>query len=119
MASSYPAPPGAGRCGGEVSWRRTLGTDDGSSGLAFCAFPAWFVSEDFERRARAEHYVPVPGWLRAAYPAWFAHPRLRERLALLGTSRHLGCMVDAPPRGPCDPADPRDRRNHIRGLLPA
>lgn len=85
--------------------------------LSFCAFPAWFVAEDYENKARARDYEQVPGWLAAAYPGWFAHPRLAERLAVLGLSRQLGAMIDCPPTKPVDAANPRDRRNHIRALL--
>lgn len=62
-------------------------------------------------------YEQVPGWLAAAYPRWFARPRLAERLAVLGLSRHLGALIDQPPQRPVDVADTKDRRNHVRALL--
>jgi aminoglycoside phosphotransferase (APT) family kinase protein len=85
--------------------------------LSFCAFPAWFVAEDYEDQACAADYEQVPAWLAAAYPRWFAHPRLAERLAVLSLSRHLGALIDYPPQRPVDVADPKDRRNHLRALL--
>ncbi len=85
--------------------------------LSFCAFPAWFVAEDYESRMQAADFAPVPNWLAVAYPQWFAHPRREERLAVLGISRHLGALVDDPPRRPVEAADPKDRRNHLRALL--
>jgi hypothetical protein len=85
--------------------------------LSFCDHPFFFVSKDYEVSARAEDYGAVPGWLRAEYPQWFTHPRLRQRLALLHTSRTLGLLCEFPALGPLDPRNPRDRRNHLKALL--
>ena len=86
--------------------------------LAFCRQPFLFVAEEDEDRALAADYEAFPGWLEAEYPAWFAHPRLGDRLALLGVSRALGSLEDVPPGPrPADPDDPRDPRNHLTAAL--
>ena len=85
--------------------------------LSFCNHPFFFVSADYEDRARSEDYAAVPGWFRDEYPEWFAHPRCRDRLAVLHVSRTLGLLGDSPPLGPRDPGNPRDRRNHLSSIL--
>jgi hygromycin-B 7''-O-kinase len=85
--------------------------------LAFCRQPFLYVAADYEDLALAGDYAAFPGWLEAEYPAWFAHPRLDDRLALLHVSRALGTLEDGPRRGPLDPDDPRDPRNRLRAAL--
>jgi len=85
--------------------------------LSFFDHPWFFVAADYEDRARSEDYADAIGWLRECMPRWFEHPRLRERLGVLHISRELGLLHEYPPQGPREPANPRDRRNHIRAVL--
>jgi Ser/Thr protein kinase RdoA (MazF antagonist) len=85
--------------------------------LSFCDHPWFFVAQDYEARALARDYAGVPRWLRDEYPHWFAHPRCADRLAVLHVSRTLGLLHDCPARGPRDPSNLRDRRNHLHALL--
>jgi hygromycin-B 7''-O-kinase len=47
--------------------------------LRMCGTPALLVAEDYEDRMHPGLFDGVVGWLAAAYPALFAHPRLVER----------------------------------------
>ncbi|MCB9750933.1 MAG: phosphotransferase [Myxococcales bacterium] len=85
--------------------------------LSFFDHPWFFVAEDYEDQARAADYAEATGWLREDAPAWFGHPRLRDRLALLHISRTLSLFDGRPSSAPRDPGDPRDRRNHLRAAL--
>lgn len=60
--------------------------------LALAADPAPFASD--ETGVYAADYADVPRWLRAAYPAWFTHPRLLDRLDVLHASRTLGHLLE-------------------------
>jgi hypothetical protein len=55
--------------------------------LSVADHPTLFAAADYE--VIGDHRE-MPRWLRDEYPAWFAHPRLRERLELLFVSRTLG-----------------------------
>lgn len=85
--------------------------------VSFCDHPWLFVARDYETRTAAEDYAGVPTWLSDADPAMFAHPRLVERLEVLHLSRTFGLLRSYPPLRPWDPADPRDRRTHVRAVL--
>ena len=85
--------------------------------LSFFDHPWFFVAEDYEDRARAVDYADAAAWLRAAMPAWFQHPHRLDRLGLLHISRELSLLGENPPTGPRQPDNPRDRRNHLRGVL--
>ncbi len=63
--------------------------------LAVAESPAEFASPDREHEVDPAHYADIPRWLADARPAWFAHPRLLERLELLHVSRSLGHVDDA------------------------
>jgi aminoglycoside phosphotransferase (APT) family kinase protein len=80
----------------DLEWsRRSWLEVDLETLLSFCDHPSLFVSADYEALARAADYASVPRWLREAYPAWFAHPRSRDRLTLLHVSRTLGLLHDS------------------------
>jgi len=64
--------------------------------LAIADAPAAFAAPDREHAVVASHYAELPRWLHAARPAWFAHPRLVERLEVLELSRLLGHFDDDP-----------------------
>lgn len=85
--------------------------------LAFCGQPRTFVAEGHAARLDGADFRHAPGWLRAAYPALFEHPRREERLTLLGLSRAFGLLADHPPTREVDPADRRDPRARIEALL--
>ncbi len=81
----------------DLEWsRRSWLEVDLETLLSFCDHPSLFVSADYEALARAADYASVPRWLREEYPAWFAHPRSRDRLTLLHVSRTLGLLHDHP-----------------------
>ena len=62
--------------------------------LAVADTPGEFAAPDREHAVVAAHYAELPRWLHAARPAWFAHPRLVERLEVLELSRLLGHFDD-------------------------
>jgi aminoglycoside phosphotransferase (APT) family kinase protein len=62
--------------------------------LAVADHPALFASAEYEHEVIARDYADVPRWLAAAQPAWFAHPRLVDRLEVLFVSRTLGHLID-------------------------
>jgi aminoglycoside phosphotransferase len=64
--------------------------------LAIAADPIPFASADHAHLVNPMDYGEMAGWLRAARPAWFAHPRLRDRLEVLYLSRTLGHLDDDP-----------------------
>jgi Ser/Thr protein kinase RdoA (MazF antagonist) len=64
--------------------------------IAHASHPALFAAADYEATIEAAAYRAIPEWLRRAKPAWFEHPHLPERIALMFASRTLGCLVDAP-----------------------
>ena len=63
--------------------------------LAIAESPAEFASPDREHEVDPAHYADVPRWLAEAQPAWFADPRLLERLEALHVSRALGHIDEA------------------------
>jgi aminoglycoside phosphotransferase (APT) family kinase protein len=77
--------------------------------LAIADHPALFSSADYAQTIDAADYAAVPGWLRSAQPAWFAHPRLLDRLEVLHVSRTLSFLG----------LDPRSevRLAHLRAVL--
>ncbi|HWM85157.1 MAG TPA: aminoglycoside phosphotransferase family protein [Kofleriaceae bacterium] len=85
--------------------------------LSFCDQPGDFVAPDYQDRADRRDYAEVPGWLADEYPAWFAHPRLADRLEVLFVSRALGFVEDGWPARSSDPTDLSDPRNQLRRLL--
>jgi aminoglycoside phosphotransferase (APT) family kinase protein len=60
--------------------------------LSIADDPNLFASADYTLSRDA--FVEVPQWIRSAQPAWFAHPRLIDRLDVLHASRALGHIVD-------------------------
>lgn len=58
--------------------------------------PFLYANERDEPLARREDYRPLLKWLAGELPAWFAHPRLPERLALYGLRYDLECLLDYP-----------------------
>lgn len=65
--------------------------------LSVADAPALFAAEDYDTTLDPSAFVDVPRWLRAAQPAWFAHPRLLDRLEVLLVSRTLGVLADGGP----------------------
>jgi hygromycin-B 7''-O-kinase len=82
--------------------------------LRFCADPALHVAEDYEHLARRDDYRAVPRWLRAAHPALFGHPRLRERLLLYGLAYDIRHLLLQPPSVPVAQLPPLHAWNRIR-----
>lgn len=85
--------------------------------LAFCDHPWLFVAEDYEDRSRRQDYAEVPNWLGEAYPEFFDHPRLLDRLLVLSIGRAFTHFPEGGYNGPPNPDDFRDRRNHVQLLL--
>ena len=85
--------------------------------LRFCADPALHVGDDYRDRTRKEDYRPVPGWLKQAYPALFAHPRLNDRLFVYCVSYDVRALLVDPPRRPVDQLTPLHPYNRLRLLL--
>lgn len=77
--------------------------------LAIADHPAVFVSADYEHTVDPADYRDLPRWLRARQPAWFAHPRLIDRLEVLLVSRTLACISELPPLAL--------RVDHLRAVL--
>jgi aminoglycoside phosphotransferase len=63
--------------------------------LSICSEPALFATIGEEALA-PEQFIDVPRWLAGAAPAWFQHPRLRDRLDVLRVSRTLTCLEEFP-----------------------
>ncbi|MDP2872132.1 MAG: aminoglycoside phosphotransferase family protein [Bacillota bacterium] len=63
----------------------------------FCAFPYLFVAEEREEAARPELFEEVQAWLAEEYPALYAAPYLRERLACYSLIYDLSMLVRHPP----------------------
>jgi aminoglycoside phosphotransferase (APT) family kinase protein len=67
----------------DLEWARPHARDlDIVEFIGFCADPRSAVAEELEDVSTPEMYADAPGWLHEAYPALFAHPRLRDRLRL-------------------------------------
>jgi aminoglycoside phosphotransferase (APT) family kinase protein len=77
--------------------------------LSICADPALFATLHPEALSPTQ-LADVPRWLEQAAPAWFAHPRLRDRLDVLRVSRTLGCLEEFGAPHPL-------RLAHLRELL--
>jgi len=63
--------------------------------LSICSEPALFATIG-EDALSPDQFAEVPRWLAGAAPAWFRHPRLRDRLDVLRVSRTLTCLEEAP-----------------------
>jgi aminoglycoside phosphotransferase (APT) family kinase protein len=77
--------------------------------LAVADHPRLFASADYELEVEAADYAELPGWLAAAQPGWFAHPRALDRLEVLHVSRTLGCFEDS--------IEHRIRWDHLRAAI--
>ncbi len=66
--------------------------------LRFCALPYAHVAEDYADQTRAEDYEDVPLWMSEAYPAFFDHPRLHERLLAYCVSFDIRDLEENPPK---------------------
>jgi aminoglycoside phosphotransferase (APT) family kinase protein len=85
--------------------------------LAVSAHPALFAAADYADALHPADYADIPRWLAAACPAWFASPRLLDRLELLLVSRTLGTLDGVPPAARAhDPAIVL-RFDHLRSVL--
>jgi aminoglycoside phosphotransferase (APT) family kinase protein len=80
--------------------------------LRYCREPALFRGPGETAGPEAAAFAAVPGWLAAAYPDLFAHPRLSERLAVYEALWHLVQALHFP-AGPVPP----DPWGHLRALL--
>lgn len=85
--------------------------------IRFCAEPDVHVAPDYGHLADSRDYREVPAWLRQAYPELFAHPRLRERLALYSLSYDVRHLLLYPPKRPADELPPLHPYNRIRRLV--
>ena len=102
----------------DFEWARPAAPDlDLDVLLRFCADPALHVGDDYRDRTRKEDYRPVPGWLKQAYPALFAHPRLNDRLFVYCVSYDVRALLVDPPRRPVDRLAPLHPYNRLRLLL--
>jgi Phosphotransferase enzyme family len=78
----------------DLEWsRRSWLECDLETLLAVADHPSLFAVSDYEEIG---DHREMPRWLRDEYPAWFAHPRLRERLEVLFVSRTLGLIAEYP-----------------------
>jgi hypothetical protein len=91
----------------DLEWsRRSWLECDLETLLAVADHPGLFAANDYEEIG---DHRKMPRWLRDEYPAWFAHPRLRERLELLFVSRTLGFLAENP--------GAEVRRRHLEAAL--
>ena len=85
--------------------------------LRFTADPFLHVADDYAHLARRAEYREVPNWLRDAYPELFAHPRLRDRLAVYSLSYEIRHLLLRPPMRPVDPSETFHPYNRIRRIV--
>lgn len=85
--------------------------------LAVAAHPALFAADDYAAALHPADYTDVPRWLATACPAWFAPPRLLERLELLLVSRTLGTLDEAMPAALAHDPCLALRIDHLRSVL--
>ena len=101
----------------DVEWARAAPADiDLDIILRCCAYPKLHVAERFEATTRAQDYAAVPEWLHAAYPEWFAHPRLFDRLRIFAIAYETRELLAFPPARPLDqlsPQHPYHRLAHV------
>ena len=102
----------------DFEWARPAPVDlDLDVLLRFCADPSLNVGDDYRDQTRKEDYRPVPGWLKDAYPALFAHPRLNDRLFVYCVSYDVRALLVDPPRRPVEQLTPLHPHNRLRLLL--
>lgn len=85
--------------------------------LRYCAFPALFVTEEFEHLTASRDYRQVPFWLREAYPQLFHTPMLREQLELYSLYYDLRLLQAFPPTSTVDPAEDNHLINRVRAIV--
>ena len=85
--------------------------------LAVAAHPALFAAADYEAALDPAEYTDIPRWLAAACPAWFAPPRLVDRLELLLVSRTLGTLEGVAPTARAHDPALALRFDHLRDVL--
>jgi len=85
--------------------------------LAVAAHPALFAAADYEATVQPADYTDIPRWLANACPAWFAPPRLLDRLELLLVSRTLGALDEAEPAALAHDPGLLLRFDHLRNVL--
>ncbi|MCB9670968.1 MAG: phosphotransferase [Alphaproteobacteria bacterium] len=96
----------------DLEWSRSTWREvDVETLLAFSAMPAGFVAEGVD----VDAFGDVASWVRQRRPGWFAEDAVSERLALLHISRTSTLLPGSP--ATWDPADPADRRTHLRWAL--
>lgn len=94
----------------DLEWsRRSWAEVDLEILLSICDDPALFATLRPEALS-PDQFAEVPRWLEAAAPAWFASPRLGDRLDVLRLSRTLGCIAEAGETAPF-------RIEHLRDIL--
>lgn len=82
--------------------------------LRFAREPELYRGRDGGAGPARRDLAAFPGWLTAAYPELFAHPRLPARLAVYKALWQLVQALHFPPG-----ADPRDPWGHLKALLDA
>lgn len=84
-------------------WARAAAADEELDVLMHSlANPALHVSTDYAASVSRQDYECVTGWLRAAYPELFAHPRLAERLTTYRLAYDARALLRDPPDRPAD-----------------
>ena len=102
----------------DLEWSRVGAADiDLDVLLRFCAEPSLHVAGDYAHLAKRKDYREVPRWLHAAYPALFAHPRLKDRLTLYNLSYDVRGLLLDPPTRPAEALPTHHPYNRVRRLV--
>lgn len=102
----------------DFEWSREAPADlDLDVLLRFCAFPSAHLPAHRAGDASGGDYAELPGWLAAAYPALFAHPRLRDRLRIYALGFDVGELAQTGPLGPTSMMAPLHPYRRLRALL--
>lgn len=102
----------------DFEWSRAAPADlDLDVLLRFCAFPGAHLPAHLAGQARADDYRELPGWLAAAYPRLFAHPRLLDRLRIYALGFDVRELLTSAPVGANHTLSPLHPCRRLRQLL--
>lgn len=102
----------------DFEWSRSAPADlDLDVLLRFCAFPGAHLPAHREGELQARDFEDLPGWLRVAYPALFAHPRLLDRLRIYALGFDVRELLSARPLTPGANLPPLHPYRRLRQLL--
>jgi Ser/Thr protein kinase RdoA (MazF antagonist) len=102
----------------DFEWSRTAPADlDLDVLLRFCAHPGAHLPSRRQDELCAADLEELPGWLRAAYPALFAHPRLLDRLRIYDLGFNVRELVLCRPFATKAALPPLHPHRRLRQLL--